>query len=532
MSLSIMEIARMHKEFIYKQLNEMEHALLPSSDEDQELVRRAIFSVRNKSVIFERYVPFSQNLYTIVQDVKSPNVTIEFSQGRITCTCPASGLCRHQLAVMLALYQYFDSVQEWTNIWRAKKSVQMSELAEERSPKSWRNLIDEVMKPHVASEKRIEGYAIMTVADMARTRLNRYMPFEREWVPMFKLFCEFGIFIHIMRQNAMATYQDSNQQYYIEYYADKTYEKIESYVDELASQSRLFAIDPFYDELQNMTFEFIQLNTNYPAVQLSVYLILWKKLLSNDKRIKSELDRIYEWQQSLERHDNETTLPPTIQPILALFHMLLDDMQSLEVLLKRIDLREIELYLMIVQYANQLQQFDVSSKILRAMLPHLNQFLNETLSPTNRQQFAYKLDALFEHVTLSDEEEMTLYASLGKYGVLPFSNYLIRKKRYDEWAALHQLYPSSFSYLETCGLKMVLAEAPAVTLPLYHHFAMEELKQKSRMNYKQAVRIWKGMRNASKKAGKTAYFEQYIQIIRTDYKRLRALQEELDKGNF
>ena len=212
MSLSIMEIARMHKEFIYKQLNEMEHTLLPSSDEDQELVRRAIFSVRNKSVIFERYVPFSQNLYTIVQDVKSPNVTIEFSQERISCTCPANGLCRHQLAVMLALYQYFDSVQDWTNNWRSKKSVQMSVLAEERSPKSWRNLIDEVMKPHIASDKRIEGYAIMTVADMARTRLNRYMPFEREWVPMFKLFCEFGIFIHIMRQTATATYQDSNQQ--------------------------------------------------------------------------------------------------------------------------------------------------------------------------------------------------------------------------------------------------------------------------------------------------------------------------------
>ena len=61
---------------------------------------------------------------------------------------------------------------------------------------------------------------------------------------------------------------------------------------------------------------------------------------------------------------------------------------------------------------------------------------------------------------------------------------------------------------------------------------MEELAQKTRMNYKQAVRIWKGMRSAAKKAGKTAYFEQYIQIIRTDYKRLRALQEELDKANF
>lgn len=532
MSLSILEIARLHKEFIYKQLNEMEQTLLPSSDEDQELVRRAIFSVRNKSVIFERYVPFSQNLYTIVQDVKSPNVTIEFSQERITCTCPANGLCRHQLAAILALYQYFDSVQDWTNNWRAKKSVQLSALAEERSPKSWRNLIDEVIKPHVASDKRIEGHALMTVAEMARTRLNRYVPFEREWVPMFKLYCEFGIFIHIMRQNAVATYQDSNQQYYIEYYADKTYEKVESFVEELASQSRLFAMDPFYDELQNMTFEFIQMNTRYPAVQLSVYLILWKKLLSNDKRIKSEIERISKWQQSHLENESDDTFSPTIQPVLALFHMLLDDMQSLDALLKRIQLPEIELYLMIVQYANQLQKFDVSSKILRAILPYIYQFLNETLSPSYRQQFAYKLDVLFEHVSLSDEEEMTLYASLGKYGVLPFSNYLIRKKRYEEWAALHHLYPSSFSYLETCGLKVVLAEAPAVTLPLYHHFAMEELAQKSRMNYKQAVRIWRGMRNAAKKAGKSAYFEQYIQIIRTDYKRLRALQEELDKGNF
>jgi len=335
-----------------------------------------------------------------------------------------------------------------------------------------------------------------------------------------------------MRQNATSTYLDSNQQYYIEYYADKTYEKIESYVGELVQQSRLFAIDPFYDELQNMTFEFIQLNTRYPAVQLSYYLILWKKLLSNDKRIISELVRIYEWQQSHLENQSDTTLPPMIQPILVLFHMLLDDTDSLDELLEKIELREIELYLMIVQYANQLQKFDVSSKILRAMLPHLHQFLNETLAPTYRQQFAYKIDVLFEHVSLSDEEEMTLYSSLGKYGVLPFSNYLIRKKRYDDWAALHQLYPSSFSYLETCGLKTVLAEAPAVTLPLYHHFAMEELAQKSRMNYKQAVRIWKGMRSAAKKAGKTAYFEQYMHIIRTDYKRLRALQEELDKGNF
>jgi uncharacterized Zn finger protein len=68
-------------------------------------------------------------------------------------------------------------------------------------------------------------------------------------------------------------------------------------------------------------------------------------------------------------------------------------------------------------------------------------------------------------------------------------------------------------------------------LSIYHHFAMEELNQKSRMNYKQAVKLWKSMRNASKKAGRSSFFEEYIRVIRTENKRLRALQEELDKGN-
>ena len=138
---------------------------------------------------------------------------------------------------------------------------------------------------------------------------------------------------------------------------------------------------------------------------------------------------------------------------------------------------------------------------------------------------------LYEGIKLTLEQEMTLFSSFGMYGLQPFSTYLISNGRYGEWAALHQLYPSSISYLELCGLKDVLVEAPAVTLPLYHVYAMEEIRQRSRMNYKQAVRIWKSMKTAAKKAGKTAYFETYMQIVRAQYKRLRALQEEIERGN-
>lgn len=527
MSLSITEIARMHKDFIYKQLNEIEQQLFTSSEEDQELVRRAVFSVRNKSVIFERYVPFSGNLYTIVQDVKSPNVTIEFTNNKINCTCPAKGPCRHKLAVLLSLFQYFDSVQDWTNSWRAKKTVEMSQLASERSPESWRALINEVMKPHISSEKRIEGYAIMTVVEMANTRLARYLPFEREWAPLFKLFSELGIFIHILRQNSHSTFQDSNQQYYMEYYADKAVEKIDRYVNDLASQSRLFSMDIFYDEIQSMALELIQINSKYNAIQLNIYLLLWRKLLNEHSRIEKE----YAHLQSLYETASAET-KNIIKPLLVLFNLKLNNYKQLQILLDDINVNEVEFYIKIVQYTNQTEQTEMSNYILKAILPYLKSFIQEVLPATSRQTFSYVIDQLYENVSLTEEEQLLLYTSLGKHGVMPFSNYLIRHQRFEEWAALHQLYPTSFSYLEACGLKTVLEHHPSVTLPLYHHFAMEELAQKSRMNYKQAVRIWKSMRTAAKKSGKTPYFEQYIQVIRTDYKRLRALQEELDKGNF
>ena len=525
MSLSITEIARLHKDFIIKQISEYESQLLPSSEEDQELVRRAVFSVRNKSVIFERYVPFSTNLYTIVQDVKSPNVLIEFGQEKISCSCPVQGICRHKLAVLLSLYQYFDSVQEWASSWRAKKSVQLELLAQNRTPENWRILVTEVMKPHLAENKRIEGYAIMTVVDVARSRLNRFMPYEREWAPMYKLFCEIGVFLHVIQHFAKFAYHDSNQTYYLQYYADKTIEQITSLVDELAMQSRLFAIDPFYDALQTMVFELLQTKTQFPSQQVNLYLLFWEKLFTDKKRVQTELERLTKEQQEL------TTSGVKARPLITIFHMLLKDMQKIDDLLTTISDDEIELYIVAVQFANAKNEHEISAQILRAILPHLQHFLQELVLPMQRQQLTYKIVQLFDLISLTEQEEIILYSSLGKLGIQPFSLYLIKHKRFEEWAALHHTYPSTISYLETCGLKTVLEEAPHVTLSIFHHYAMQELNQKSRANYKQAVKLWKGMRNAAKKAGKSTFFEDYINVIRTEYKRLRALQEELDKGN-
>ena len=88
MSVSVANLALEHKEYIEKTLKMIEIELLPSVMEDEEMVRRALFAVRNKSVLFERYMSVYAMLYTTVQDVRNAEVTVDFRFETITCSCP------------------------------------------------------------------------------------------------------------------------------------------------------------------------------------------------------------------------------------------------------------------------------------------------------------------------------------------------------------------------------------------------------------------------------------------------------------
>ena len=192
MGLSIPVIARDHADFINRELEKYERELHPSSSEDEELVRRAVFSVRNKSVLFERYNTATSTLFTVVQDVRPAEVTIDFRYQHTACTCPQQ-LCRHQLGTLLGLYQYFGSVQEWAARWRAQKLVQLTNLATERTPESWKRMVDEVMNHLLPAGRRIESYLVTSIIDNAHMKLRRYMPLEREWQPIYKLFVELAV---------------------------------------------------------------------------------------------------------------------------------------------------------------------------------------------------------------------------------------------------------------------------------------------------------------------------------------------------
>lgn len=528
MGLSISTLAREQQSFIQDQLEQVARALHPSVTEDDELIRRALFAIRNKSVIFERFIPTSHVLVATVQDVRPMEVTVDFHHGKIHCHCPHEDWCRHKVSVLLSLSQYFDSVQNWAAAWRAKKGVQLHLLASERTPDSWVNMVNEVMTHLLKEGQYLDSYLLSNIADTALAKLQKHTPYEREWQPIYKLFIEVGVLSNIWEHlNRTDSPMYSN---YFEHFFDKRLTNIQNSMHEISGVSRLFATDPFFDRLQLMVREFLLERSSQFSRRMNVYLLFWNTVFIEKRRAEEELEILTKLTDDPATNPNLSGDVP-LQIIQNVFYILLKQDNSLKENLQVIQFDYLEVYNGLAKFAFAQNQQQAGELILKAVLPYLHSFIHEQLKPTDRQMYVRHVSMIYENIALTEQEELMLYSAFGTYGIQPYSNYLLKTKRYDDWAALHQLYPSSIAYLESSGLKEVLEEAPHVTLPLYHYYALQEIEQKTRMNYKQAVRIWKMMKSAAKKSGKTNFWSDYIETIREQNKRLRALQEELEKGN-
>lgn len=524
MGLSVSMIAKEHEDFIRNGLERAEKSLHPSVTDDEELVRRSLFAVRNKSVVFNRFISVYGILDTTVQDVRPTNVTVDFRKEQIICSCPQQGWCRHKVSVLLSLYQHFDSVQDWATNWRVNKNVNLHSLAKERSPESWLAMVDEIMSHLLRDGQPLEGVFISSIVENAHDKLNKLKPFEREWQPIFHLFMELAVLNRLW--DYLIETNSPIQSKYFEYFFDRRFDLLQNNLDLIKGKSRLFETDPFFDTIQQLVRDLLINGRELEDRRLNLYTTFWNSIFTEKSRAKKEIAILQEYLSTGNYDDN---VP--LHHVCNLFFILLKEHDELKQNIEKISVNDVMIYLGLARFAFEQQDQYAGELILRATLPFINEFINVLILPAYRQMYVKRVDALYEKIDLNEQEQLQLFSSFGIYGIQPYSSYLLKNKKYNQWVALHQLYPSSISYLDSCGLKEILKEAPEVTLPLYHYYAIQEVNQKTRANYKQAVRIWKQMKSAAKKSGKLNYWTDYIQTVRNQFKRLRALQEELEKGN-
>lgn len=487
--------------------------LHPSHVTDEELVRRAAFFVRNGAIKVTNYDPYKHSIDAVIQDVVPVQVRLLITEETSFCSCPADEFCRHRLSVIFSLYQQKFSLSEWLQNWRLKKTEQLSILANERTPESWTSIVETTFRAVTAEPSWKDRYRIDYSMNSIQQKVKKFTPFEREWQPLYRLFTSTVLLRLLFTQTEekdIPLFQSTIK---------SELEDIQVQLQALANKPRLFAADPFYDALSLQIRRITLSSSGSFANRFQLVRLFWEHLFTEKSRREQELAYLEENGQG------------QIPLFLSLFYVLLKKTDSLEKLVETLDSKEIVEWMYVAILAKSLHDMDSLRIILLAIRPHIHDFVNSSFSPWNRSQFVSQLYALYKLIDMPEDQREELFWQFGSFGVRAYSDFLIDQHRFSDWVALHHRFESSLDYAESCGLKTVLLEAPETVLPLYHVLAIREVREKNRHSYKQAVRIWKKMKSAAKKGGKTDYWNLYVSEIQMKYKRLRALQEEILKGN-
>lgn len=510
---SLFNIAVRYQSQVEQWINSIGDDLHPSHQDDEDLVRRASFFVRNGAVRALSYDPFQHSLEAKVQDVSPAIVTVHLVDQKVACSCPENRLCRHSLAVIFSLYMQKFSLSEWLQEWRLKKSEQLSILANERTPESWNAIVQSTFNAVSGDWSWKERYYIDNSILQIKQKIKKFMPFEREWQPLYDVYTR-TMFLRLLFE---ASEEQSENMFRATIQAD--IDDIQHQLLNLSTKPRLFAADPFYEALVMHVRHIVYELETMVDLRFNLLHSFWVIMLTE----KGHREKEYAYLQQESRPNQEL--------FQALFCVLLKKPDDLRGITEQIQANNMPEWMHLAKLAKEQEDLTSLTIILHAIRPHIFDYVNSHLSAWNRSLFVSKLYGLYKFIDMPDDEREQLFWQFGSFGVRAYSDFLIDQRRFTDWVALHHRFASTLDYADSCGLKTVMQEAPETVLPLYHVLALNEVRERNRHSYKQAVRIWKKMKSAAKKSNKIDYWNDYVREIQAKYRRLRALQEEIQKGN-
>jgi hypothetical protein len=134
----------------------------------------------------------------------------------------------------------------------------------------------------------------------------------------------------------------------------------------------------------------------------------------------------------------------------------------------------------------------------------------------------------------SPEAEPLLFETLAQ--MLPFSRTyyqetLLTYEKWEQWIDYQLATGGEPLEFRATTLAPIEKNAPEALLPFYHQAVERYVQQKNRDSYKLAVKLLKRLFRMYKKMKQEDRWMLFLETFTARYSRLRALQQELQKGN-
>jgi uncharacterized Zn finger protein len=454
------------------------------------------------------------------------------------CSCPFDGWCKHMAAVFFNAYSVHGRPEMLlremksslnaskkrsirTSEGKAKKQIEKKSTPQPNgTPKEWHTYFEQRFYGYSLNQQNsIDGFYISAWTDLS--------DIAAEWEESVKHIYLLHVILFIMRK--MDQFHQMNQASYLSYYHESGCRSVAKHcMEKLTEMIELFAVrkkvnKKLWEDTIAFVGETALTGKPGPVDWLTVYRLLWWSVFDRKAFAASERSRL---EQLLETSELTPRKKDAIWIVLAHFELMEGHDEAAMRWLKHLASPHPSDFYMVLQGLMQREEWERLLVWLRWLLP--------TLSKARQDDFhavcSYWLEAM-KHQP-SDEEWIRVMLSLLPRSYYYYTDYLMKTERFRQWVDLqlsHQISPAS---LYTEQLKAVEKADPTLLLPLYHQAVEKAVAEKNRASYKVAVRYLKRLFTIYKKQKQSERWEDYIYRLSKKYSRLRAFQEELQRGKW
>jgi hypothetical protein len=257
-----------------------------------------------------------------------------------------------------------------------------------------------------------------------------------------------------------------------------------------------------------------------PVQWLPIYRMLWTDLFHDTSKRDKEYNRLHTLTEKKSRDAELRNLE-----LAAAIHFLILKGQHEEALLriKREGLKP-TLFFDYLRIYRQNENHALRLIWLRGLSRLMGKESAVVVSPF-LQEWLNGIEAPSELEVWRETAIELLPASLADLG-----QHYLHHKDYQYWADLHMslgMEPWTFDHTTYVS---VHREHPQALLPIYHQGIETGIESKSRVGYRDAVKLMKAVRSIYLQIGREEQWHRYYAIMMERTGRLRAFQEEVEKG--
>lgn len=388
----------------------------------------------------------------------------------------------------------------------------------------WVEYTDELFNNDILKKKSLPPYLVNLYGLMILKKLNRddLYKVRREQHSLYKIVVNVRLLQNLQNwfETSRFSYQeieDTCRQLFEIIYAD-----IQNALKHLPSPMP-FSYDPICEKLRLDVRELLFLEGAFKHEILQIYWYVWKSLFTRPQLRNEELDFA---EKTARKGANASSWQ-----FAYMFQLFLSGrVEESLALLKNIGSNYLSYLLLFMDYYFAGKNWNGFTKLAQFLIEHIKDYL-DTISYSLKQKFFYSIDTVF-HQFAKETGRYDLYEQL-LIAMYPFatrelSYFYFERKEYRKLIEFVQL--SNFSYLSNDILRTIQKEEPQYLLPYYHRKVQMAIDQKNRQSYKEAVRHLKKLRTIYKKLKKEEKWEVYFEQLLHETKRLRAFQEECQRG--